>query len=146
MEYDEKTQLLTDIHSRVKDFEHGFVQEMIKKQEQQEKEKANAEEMRRMASEKLGETRQQKELDTPIRKRKSTEFVEYLKQKEKSNKRNTERQLNIREEELKLEKQKLDVQRRMQNQILEQLECNSNPKKRCLTCFKTLQISSSPNS
>ena len=106
----------------MKDFEHGFDQEMEKKQEQQEKEKANAEEMRRMASEKLGETCQRKELDTPSRKRKSTEYVEYLKQKEESNRRNTERQLNIREEELKLEKQKLDVQQGMQNQILEKLK------------------------
>ena len=104
----------------MKDFEHGFDQEMEKKQEQPRKEKANAEEMWRMASEKLGETSQRKELDTPSRKRKSTEFVEYLKQKEESNRRSTERQLNIREE-LKLEKQKLDVQQGMQNQILEQL-------------------------
>ena len=29
-EYDEKSQLLTDIHSRMKDFEHGFDQEMEK--------------------------------------------------------------------------------------------------------------------
>ena len=56
-EFDEKTQLLTDIHNRMKDFELGFVQEIEKKQEQQEKEKATAEEMRRKASEKLGETK-----------------------------------------------------------------------------------------
>ena len=121
----------------MKDFEDGFVQEMEKKQEQQEKEKANAEEMRRMASEKLGETLQRKELDTPSRKRKSTEFVEYLKQKEESNRRNTERQLNIREEELKLEKQKLDVQQGMQNQILEQLRMQQQSQEAMFKLFQT---------
>ena len=44
------------------DFEHGFVQEMEKKQEQQEKEKANAEEMRRMASENSGKRGNEKSL------------------------------------------------------------------------------------
>ncbi len=90
-----------------------------------------------MASEKLGETRQRKELDTPSRKRKSTEFVEYLKQKEESNKRNTERQLNIREKELKLEKQKLNVQRRMQNQILEQLRMQQQSQEAMFNLFQT---------
>ena len=121
----------------MKDFEHGFDQEMEKKQEQQEKEKASAEEMRRMASEKLGETSQRKELDTPSRKRKSTEFVEYLKQKEESNRRNTERQLNIRKEELKLEKQKLDVQQGMQNQILEQLRMQQQSQEAMFNWFQT---------
>ena len=93
--------------------------------------------MRRMASEKLGETSQRKELDTPSRKRKSTEFVEYLKQKEESNRRNTERQLNIREEELKLEKQKLDVQQGMQNQIMEQLRMQQQSQEAMFNLFQT---------
>jgi hypothetical protein len=136
-EFDEKTQLLTDIHNRMKDFELGFVQEIEKKQEQQEKEKATAEEMRRKASEKLGETSQRKELVTPSKKRKSTEFVEYLKQKEEGNRLNTERQLNIREEELKLEKQKLDLQQGMQNQMLEQLRMQQQSQAAMFNLFQT---------
>ena len=136
-EFDEKTQLLTDIHNRMKDFELGFVQEIEKKQEQQEKEKATAEEMRRKASEKLGKTSQRKELVTPSKKRKSTEFVEYLKQKEEGNRLNTERQLNIREEELKLEKQKLDLQQGMQNQMLEQLRMQQQSQAAMFNLFQT---------
>ena len=93
--------------------------------------------MRRKASEKLGETLQRKELVTPSKKRKSTEFVEYLKQKEEGNRLNTERQLNICEEELKLEKQKLDLQQGMQNQMLEQLRMQQQSQAAMFNLFQT---------
>ena len=63
--------------------------------------------------------------------------MEYLKQKEESNRRNTERQLSIREEELKLEKQKLDVQQGMQNQILEQLRMQQQSQEATFNLFQT---------
>ena len=78
-----------------------------------------------------------KELVTPSKKRKSTEFVEYLKQKEEGNRLNTERQLNIREEELKLEKQKLDLQQGMQNQMLEQLRMQQQSQAAMFNLFQT---------
>lgn len=136
-EFEEKTQLLTDIHSRMVDFENGFVEEMELRQQKKDKEKANAKEMRQIACEKLGETSQRNNLDTPSRKRKATEFVEYLKQKEEGNRLNTERQLKIREEELKLEKQKLDVQQEMQNQILEQLKMQQQSQESMFNLFQT---------
>ena len=118
----EKTQLLTDIHSRRVDYEKGFLEEKHSKQEKKDKEKATAEEMRRMAWEKLGERSKRQEPDTSSRKRKGSEFIKYLKHKHESNRENTEKQLKIREEELKLEKQRLDVQQNMQTQMLEQLK------------------------
>lgn len=136
-EFDEKTQLLTDIHSRMTDFENGFVEEIEFKQQKKDKEKANAEEMRRKACEKLGETSKRNELDTPSRKRKATEFVEYLKHKEEGNRQNTEKQLKLREEELKLEKQKLDLQQGMQNQILEQFKLQQQSQEAMFNILKT---------
>ena len=90
-EFDEKTQLLTDIHSRLVEYEYenGFVQEFQLKKDKVEKEKATAEEMRKKACEKLGETKKRHKLEDtpgPCRKRKSTDFLEYLKYKQDSNK------------------------------------------------------------
>ena len=67
--------------------------------------------MRQKACEKLGETKKREELDAPgcSRKRKSTECLEYLQYKHDSSKENTDKQLKIREEEVKLEKQRMDV-------------------------------------
>ena len=104
----EKTQLLTDIHSRMVECENGFLQEVQLKRDKVEKEKTTAEEMRKKACEKLGETKKRQELEDtsgPGRKRKSTEFLEYLKYKQDTNKENTEKQLKIREQEIMLEKQ-----------------------------------------
>ena len=59
--------------------------------------------MRKKACEKLGETKKRHELEDtpgPCRKKKSTEFLEYLKYKQDSNKENTEKQLKIREQEI----------------------------------------------
>ena len=52
--FDEKTELLTDIHSRMVDYEKGFVEEKHLKQEKKDKEKGTAEEMRCMACENIG--------------------------------------------------------------------------------------------
>ena len=71
---------------------------------------------------KLGETSKRQEPDTSSRKRKGSEFIKYLKHKHESNRENTEKQLKIREEELKLEKQRLDVQQNMQTQMFGAIE------------------------
>ena len=44
-EFDEKTQLLTDIHSGMVEYENGFLQELQLKKDKVEKEKATAKEM-----------------------------------------------------------------------------------------------------
>ena len=107
------------------EYENGFLQELQLKKDKVEKEKATAEEMRKKAREKLGETKKRHELEdtpSPCRKRKSTEFLEYLKYKQDSNKENTGKQLKIREQEIMLEKQRLDVQQNMQNQMVEEMK------------------------
>ena len=135
--FDEKTELLTDIHSRMVDYEKDFVEEKHLKQEKKDKEKGTAEEMRRMACEKLGETSKRQEPDTSSRKRKGSEFIEYLKHKHESNRKNTEKQLKIREEELKFEKQRLDVQQDMQIQMLEQLKMQQQSQQAMFNLFQT---------
>ena len=135
--FDEKTELLTDIHSRMVDYEKDFVEEKHLKQEKKDKEKGTAEEMRRMACEKLGETSKRQEPDTSSRKRKGSEFIEYLKHKHESNRKNTEKQLKIREEELKFEKQRLDVQQDMQTQMLEQLKMQQQSQQAMFNLFQT---------
>lgn len=138
-EFDEKTQLLTDIHSRMVEYENGFLQELKQKKDKVEKEKATAEEMRKKACEKRGETKKRHELEDtpPCRKRKSTEFLEYLKYKQDSNKENTEKQLKIREQEIMLEKQRMDVQQNMQNQMVEQMKMQQESQKAMFNLFET---------
>ena len=87
------------------EYENGFLQETQLKKDEVEK-KATAEEMRKKACEKLGDTKKRQELEDspgPCRKRKSRELLEYLKYKQDSNRENTEKQLKIREQELVLE-------------------------------------------
>jgi hypothetical protein len=139
-EFDEKTQLLTDIHSRMVEYENGFLQESKLKKDKVEKEKATAEEMRKKACEKLGETKKRQEQEDtsgPGRKRKSTEFLEYLKYKQDTNKENTEKQLKICEQEIILEKQRLDVQQNMQNQMVEQMKMQQESQKAMFNLFET---------
>lgn len=138
-DFDEKTQLLTDIYSRMVEYENGFQQEKQLKLDKAEKEKTTAEKMRQKACEKLGETKKREELEAPgsNRKRKSTEFIEYLKYKHDSNKENTDRQLKIREEEVKLEKQRLDVQQNMQKQMMEQMKMQQEAQQAMLNLFQT---------
>jgi hypothetical protein len=108
--------------------------------------------MRKKACEKLGETkkrqeqedtsgpgRKRKSTDTsgPGRKRKSTEFLEYLKYKQDTNKENTEKQLKICEQEIILEKQRLDVQQNMQNQMVEQMKMQQESQKAMFNLFET---------
>lgn len=72
-EFDEKAQLLTDIYSRMVEYENGFLHEQQLKLDKAEKEKTTAEKMRQKACEKLGETKKREELEasTACRKRKS---------------------------------------------------------------------------
>ena len=137
VEFDEKTKLLTDIVSRIDDYEKGFVQEKQVKQDKKDKEKLTAEDMRQTACERLGETSKRQEQNPLPRKRKSTEFMEYLKYKHDANKQTTEKQLKIREEELKIEKQKLDVQEGIQKQMLEQLKLQRESQQAMFTFFQT---------
>ena len=67
----------------------------------------------------------------------SRQSLEYLKKKEESNRQNTEWQLNIREKELKVEKQTLDVQQGMQNQMLEQLRMQQQSQEAMFNLFQT---------
>ena len=62
--------------------------------------------------------------------------MEYPKQKEEGNRLNTERRLNIREEEWKLEKQKLDLQQGMENQMLEQLRMQQHSQAAMFNLFQ----------
>ncbi|CAB4025849.1 Hypothetical predicted protein [Paramuricea clavata] len=131
---------LTDIHSRMVEYENGFLQESQLKKDKVEKEKATAEEMRKKACEKLGETKKREEQEDtsgPGRKRKSTEFLEYLKYKQDTNKENTEKQLKIREQEIILEKQRLDVQQNMQNKMVEQMKMQPESQKAMFNLFET---------
>ena len=107
------------------------------KQEKKDKEKATEEEIRGMECEKLGETSKRQEPDTSGRKRKGSEFTEYLKHKHESNRENIEKQLKIREEELKLEKQRLDIQQDMQSQMLEQLKLQQQSQQAMFNLFQT---------
>ena len=108
------------------------------KQEKKDKEKATEEEIRCIECEKLGETSKRQEPDSSSRKRKGSElFIEYLKHKHESNRENTEKQLKIREEELKLEKQRLDIQQDMQSQMLEQLKLQQQSQQAMFNLFQT---------
>ncbi|CAB4025900.1 Hypothetical predicted protein [Paramuricea clavata] len=96
--------------------------------------------MRKKACQKLGETKkrqEQEETSGPCRKRKSTEFLEYLKYIQDTNKENTEIQLKIREQEIILEKQRLDVQQNMQNQMVEQMKMQEESQKAMFNLFQT---------
>ena len=80
-DFDEKTQLLIDIHSRMVEYENGFLQELQLKKDKVEKEKATAEEMRKKACEKLGETKKGMSLKillVPAEREKAQSFLNTL--------------------------------------------------------------------
>ncbi len=75
VELDEKAKLLTDIVSRITDYENGFIQEKQVKQEKKDKEKQTAQDMRQIACERFGETKKRHEQDVPPKKEKAPRVV-----------------------------------------------------------------------
>lgn len=122
VDYTEKDKALLDIMERMAECEE--VSEQEKQKDLQEKE--TAEEMRRRAVERLGETRKRGNSDkedggTPDGKRKrSGEMVEVLKESIKATREKEEAERELRERDMQLREQQLAMQQQFQQSLLEQ--------------------------
>ena len=130
VEYNEKDQALLDILERMVECDEVNEQERQRQNQRQNQEVETAEEMRKRAVERLGETRK-RVIDindedgvggrTPEGKRKkSGELVEILKESVKVTKNREDADREFKEREIRLREQQLNMQQQFQMSLLEQ--------------------------
>ena len=105
VEYDEISRGLVDIKERMEEAKLIWSEESEKRRDKDKKDKQKAEDMRKKATESLGETRRREETEgqpqeAPNRKRKSTEALALMREGLKWRREQEERETRIREEEL----------------------------------------------
>ena len=130
VEYNEKDQALLDILERMVECDEVNEQERQRQNQRQNQEVETAEEMRKRAVERLGETRKRvigiNDEDgvggrTPEGKRKkSGELVEILKESVKVTKNREDADREFKEREIRLREQQLNMQQQFQMSLLEQ--------------------------
>jgi hypothetical protein len=127
VEYSEKDQALLDILERMAECEEVNEQERQRQIQRQNQDQQTAEEMRKRAVERLGETKKRANDEdggngrTPEgKRRKSGDLVEILKESVRVTKGREDADREFKEREMRLREQQMNMQQQFQRSLLEQ--------------------------